>query len=851
VSYGLGIDVGNSYVTVAVATTTGIEMFTFDGRVVTPATVHLGDDGVLTTDEAASSPAESSLAGIDGRFMSRLGNQEPVVLGGASYPVTDLLSILLNNVLQEVTTTQGTPPDHVVLTHPASWDPISRALFQKAARQAGLHNALMVTEPEAAATYYSASQQWNDGDTIAVYDLGASTFNATVLLKNAGRIHILGEPERVEHLGGKNFDDAILSNVNDTIDRALHEPGTTRSPERLAPVRLLQECIRAKETLSVEVETVFQVSLSGQRCDVRLTRPNFEDMARDPIERTTNALSQALRSAQVTPADLSAVLLVGGSSRIPLITRMVSAKLGAPTVMDPHPQRVIALGAAMLAAHAVHADRPQHDKRERHEGVQQEGQRLAANGTTTSTLTAKSGVDGSPQRDAQPCIPAQPHTPAQRQSGTIPTQRTPPQEAPAAAAPTAAGESEAGPDMLTVQIPAPAVTPRPAQPPRPPAAPKPAIRRAGPLPRRSLAHRGIRPQVLLICGIALGSLAVTLVGSILLVLFGGKSSTQAPPASALAQPPKPETTVVPDTPDVAIPAVAATVPLSASPTFVTVSPDAKHAYVAQAEAQTVTVVDTADKHVIATIPIAAGPPQFLALAPDGRTLYVSVFNDERTIHAVDVLDTGSNTVVATIPQPPRPYLPAVSPDGKRLYVPNHDVAAVSVVDTATNAIIAQIPVPPNPHWVDFSPDGRRAYTANHESNLVSSIDTTALKVVDTIPVGVSPHSVAVNPHRPLAANVNFDSASVSVIDTITEKVIATIPVGQNPQDIAWAPDGRFAYAVNQGSNSVSVIDGITNRVTTTIPTGAGPTSIALLPHSRQAYVSDMDGKTLTVLDLAR
>jgi YVTN family beta-propeller protein len=846
VSYGLGIDVGNSYVTVAVATTTGIEMFTFGGRAaVTPATVHLGDDGVLTTGEAASSPAGSSIDGIDGRFMSRLGNQERVVLGGASYSVTDLLGILLNNVLQEVTAAQGTPPDHVVLAHPASWDPIRRALFQEATHRAGLHNALMVTEPEAAATYYSASQQWNDGDTIAVYDLGASTFNATVLLKNAGGIHILGEPERVEHLGGKDFDDAILSNVNDTIDEALHEPGTTRSPERLAPARLLQECIRAKETLSVEVETVFQVSLPGQRCDVRLTRPNFEDMARGPIELTINALSQALRSAQVAPTDLSAVLLVGGSSRIPLVARMVSAKLGAPTVMDPHPQRVVALGAAMLAAHAVHADRPQHDKRERREGVQQEGQRLAANGTTTSTLTAKSGVDGSVQRDAQP------HIPAPRQSGTIPTQRTPPQETPAAAAHTAAGDSEAGPDMLTVQIPAPAVTPRPAQPPRPPAAPTPAIRRAGPPPRRALAHRGIRPQVLIICGMALGSLAVALAGSILLILFGGKSSTQAPPASALAQPPKPETTVVPDTPDVAIPAVAATIPLPASPTFVTVSPDAKHAYVAQAEAQTVTVVDTADKHVIATIPIAAGPPQFLALAPDGRTLYVSIFNDQRTIHAVDVLDTGSNTVVATIPQPPRPYLPAVSPDGKRLYVPNHDVAAVSVVDTATNAIIAQIPVPPNPHWVDFSPDGRRAYTANHESNLVSSIDTTALKVVDTIPVGVSPHSVAVNPHRPLAVNVNFDSASVSVIDTITQKVVATIPVGQNPQDIAWAPDGRFAYAVNQGSNSVSVIDGITNRVTTTIPTGAGPTSIALLPHSRQAYVSDMDGNTLTVLDLAR
>src|SRR5262249_16803923 len=162
---------------------------------------------------------------------------------------------------------------------------------------------------------------------------------------------VLGEPERVEHLGGKNFDDLILAKANHTIDRELRELKMTRSQDVVAPARVLQECIRAKEALSVDVETVFQVLLPGRRCDVPLTRPNFEDMARSPIELTINALSQALRSAQVESSDLSAVLLVGGSSRIPLVARMVSAQLGCPTVMDPQPQHVIALGAAMLAAH--------------------------------------------------------------------------------------------------------------------------------------------------------------------------------------------------------------------------------------------------------------------------------------------------------------------------------------------------------------------------------------------------------------------------------------------------------------------------------------------------------------------
>jgi len=332
--------------------------------------------------------------------------------------------------------------------------------------------------------------------------------------------------------------------------------------------------------------------------------------------------------------------------------------------------------------------------------------------------------------------------------------------------------------------------------------------------------------------------AVVLAGVIALaILFVGIGSTPPP------------TSVAPAGPEVAIPAVGTTIAVGQTPIFVAVSPNGRHAYIANRDAQVLTAVDTAINQVAATVPIKAGPPQFLAFAPDGRTLYVSIFNDQQTIHMINVVDTASNTVVAMIPQPAQPYLPAVTPDGKRLFVPNHDVAAVSVIDTATNKVITQIKVAPNPHWVAFSRDGSRAYTANHESNLVSVIDTAALKVIATIPVGTSPHSIAVSPDRPLVASANYDGNSVSEIDTNTLKVVATIPVGKNPQDISWAPDGRFAYVVNEGSNTVSVIDATTNQVTANIPTGGGPTSIAVLPNGRQAYVSNLDGGTLTVLAL--
>lgn len=758
---------------------------------------YLRGDGTLATGEVAGLPAGAGPDRIGRELLSRLGDPSPVIIVGEAYSVTDLLGALLRDIVHRVAKAQDGPPDRIVLTRPASWGPFRCALFEEAARQAGLVKPAMVTEPGAAAAHYSTTHRWNDGETIAVYDLGGSTFNATVLRKQSGKVHILGEPERIEQLGGRDFDQAIFSYVDNAATGVLTQLDPRRPQSAVALAGLRQACISAKEVLARDTATTVPVLLPSKRFEVQLGRPNFEDMARGPIKSTVQALFRTLKSAQIAPADLSAVLLVGGSSAIPLVARTVSAELGCRAVVDKHPQNVVVLGAATLAAQT--ADR---------------------HGPVVCSIPR--------QRDAQLHMPAQ---------------RTPPPDTVAAALPSSAVK----PGAATARPIAPVAKP-------PPAPSVPQVENTSSRGRHerpvdegpASARRARQPRVLLGTGAA-----VALIGLIALTVFGGRMGTQTSASPSSALPPKPETAAVADIgPEVAVPGVGATIQMERSPGFVAVSPDGKHAYIANRDAQVVTVLDTAANQVIATIPIATGPPQFLNFAPDGRRLYVTLYNDQGTIHAIDVLDTASNTVVATIPQTPRPYVPAVAPDGKRLYVPNHDIGSVSVIDTATNAVISQIPVAPNPHSVAFSLDGRRAYTANHESNLVSVIDTATLAVLATIPVGTSPHSIAVNPRRPLAANVNYDSNTVSQIDTTTEKVVATIPVGKSPQAIAWAPDGRFAYVVNQGSNAVSVIDASTGQVTTTLPTGTGPTSIAVLPNGRRAYVSNVEGGTLTVLELA-
>jgi YVTN family beta-propeller protein len=357
-------------------------------------------------------------------------------------------------------------------------------------------------------------------------------------------------------------------------------------------------------------------------------------------------------------------------------------------------------------------------------------------------------------------------------------------------------------------------------------------------------------------GVAVGAVLalVALVPSAYVGYLSLAPAAPAPPAvsiAAAAQPdPAPGVVESAITASVPIPAIGPSIPVGATPGFAVVSPNGRQAYVANRAAGVITVVDTAVNRVTATVPVVQGPPQYLAFSPDGRTVYVSIWNDARTVAAIGVLDTTTNAMVATVPVRTRPFLAAVTPDGRQLYVPNHDSGTVSVVDTAALRVTGEIRVSPDPHWVEISRDGKRAYTADHESNRVSVIDTATGSVVAEVPTGRSPHSLAVHPTRPLAAVADYGSDTVTVIDTDTDRAVATVPVGRGPQDVTWAPDGRFAYVACADADVVAVVDAATLSVTATLPVGDAPTSVAVQPSGQEAYVTNLHDGTLTVLDTA-
>jgi YVTN family beta-propeller protein len=266
---------------------------------------------------------------------------------------------------------------------------------------------------------------------------------------------------------------------------------------------------------------------------------------------------------------------------------------------------------------------------------------------------------------------------------------------------------------------------------------------------------------------------------------------------------------------------------------------------------TVSVINTSNNSVVATIPVGRFPSG-VAITPDGTRIYVTnIFN------SISVIDAATNRVVATIPSSQFPTGIAITPDGTRAYVVNQFVTnqgtnTVSVINTMTSAIVATIPVGLGPSQIAITPDGTRAYVPNQQDFTISVIDTATNTVVTTIPLSGGA-GIGITPDGTQAYVTSPGAGTVSVIDTATNTVAATISLGasQNPSGVAITPDGTRAYVtISFPNNFVSVIDTATNTVAATIPVGAAPNGIAITPDGTRIYVTNDGSDTVSVIDTA-
>jgi molecular chaperone DnaK len=355
-AYYLGVDLGTTYTAAAIWRNGRVEIASLGNRApVIPSVMLLREDEEILTGEAAARRATTEPERVAREFKRRIGDPTPIIVGGAPYSAAALTGRLLRSVVDKVTESEGGPPDGIAVSHPANWTDFKTDLLRQAIQVADLDGVTLLTEPEAAAIHYASLERVEPGAVVAVYDLGGGTFDAAVLRKTADGFELLGEPQGIERLGGVDFDEAVFQHVVRATDGAVLELDAD-SPAALAAVaRLRQDCVEAKEALSADTDVSIPVLLPNLRTDVRLTRTEFEQLIRPPLADSITSMSRALRSAGVTADDVSAVLLVGGSSRIPLVAQMVGAELGRPVAVDAHPKHGIALGAAIVAAEAAGA----------------------------------------------------------------------------------------------------------------------------------------------------------------------------------------------------------------------------------------------------------------------------------------------------------------------------------------------------------------------------------------------------------------------------------------------------------------------------------------------------------------
>ncbi|MBO0852509.1 MAG: beta-propeller fold lactonase family protein [Nocardia sp.] len=341
--------------------------------------------------------------------------------------------------------------------------------------------------------------------------------------------------------------------------------------------------------------------------------------------------------------------------------------------------------------------------------------------------------------------------------------------------------------------------------------------------------------------------AVVVVGVLVLVNSGRNTGTDneiatvSPPAESA-----PPTVAAPTRPVTSIATPTAVGSFSVpAPQALALSPDGRHGLAISGDHQVYSLDLTAAKATpLMYTPL---PPRFAAITPDGRRAYISTYGNDLA-GVVEVVDTATDVIIKDIPVGLRPFALIATPDGRQVWVPDHDSQTLSVIDTASNTVVATIRVPASPHWITFTPDGRTAFVADHESNLVSVVDVASRTVRATIPVPLSPHCVVVSPDGSQAIVASYDAASISFIDVAT-LAVTTTAVGQNPQALAFAPDSRHAYVADYGSNTVSVVDTATRQVTATIAVGVGPDYAAVAQDGRRAYVADEDSDSVSMLDV--